>query len=213
MTSTRSLLREVCRFLGRMRWVCRMGLCSCLCPPWQSAVSSRFHAVPAALVLCWALGAGLCVAVAAAICVLFQMIETECFKELNVFSTDGTVPPDLDWKGQPSPQPKKGLLQRLFSRQVRGFAQCFFHSKSSGSSEPFPACARQNWQGGGHERAPRSLPLPLNGQTRGLSGEPTQGCREPALDWLPLPMLQESRGLGWSVLAKHAAVRQAEGCC
>lgn len=51
------------------------------------------------------------------------MIETECFKELNVFSTDGTVPPDLDWKGQPSPQPKKGLLQRLFSRQVRVFAQ------------------------------------------------------------------------------------------
>ncbi|XP_040429820.1 G protein-coupled receptor kinase 6 isoform X2 [Cygnus olor] len=46
-----------------------------------------------------------------------EMIETECFKELNVFSTDGSVPPDLDWKGQPSPQPKKGLLQRFFSRQ------------------------------------------------------------------------------------------------
>lgn len=65
------------------------------------------------------LGDGLHVAVAAAFFSLFQMIETECFKELNVFSTDGTVPPDLDWKGQPSPQPKKGLLQRLFSRQVR----------------------------------------------------------------------------------------------
>uniref|UniRef100_A0A8C3IBV5 G protein-coupled receptor kinase n=1 Tax=Chrysemys picta bellii TaxID=8478 RepID=A0A8C3IBV5_CHRPI len=46
-----------------------------------------------------------------------EMIESECFKELNVFSLDGAVPPDLDWKGQPSPQPKKGLLQRLFSRQ------------------------------------------------------------------------------------------------
>ncbi|XP_074148376.1 G protein-coupled receptor kinase 6 isoform X5 [Sminthopsis crassicaudata] len=46
-----------------------------------------------------------------------EMIETECFKELNVFGMDGTVPPDLDWKGLPSPQPKKGLLQRLFSRQ------------------------------------------------------------------------------------------------
>lgn len=54
-----------------------------------------------------------------AISALLQMIETECFKELNVFSTDGSVPPDLDWKGQPSPQPKKGLLQRFFSRQVR----------------------------------------------------------------------------------------------
>lgn len=46
------------------------------------------------------------------------MVDTECFQELNVFNADGSVPPDLDWKGQPSPQPKKGLLQRLFSRQV-----------------------------------------------------------------------------------------------
>uniref|UniRef100_H3B618 G protein-coupled receptor kinase n=1 Tax=Latimeria chalumnae TaxID=7897 RepID=H3B618_LATCH len=46
-----------------------------------------------------------------------QMIETECYKELNIFNTDGTVPPDLDWRGQPSPQPKKGLIQRLFGRQ------------------------------------------------------------------------------------------------
>lgn len=112
MTSTRSLPRGVCPFLGRTRWVFAP---ACAhhgreqCP----------HAVPTALMLCWALGDGLHVAVAAAFFSLFQMIETECFKELNVFSTDGTVPPDLDWKGQPSPQPKKGLLQRLFSRQVR----------------------------------------------------------------------------------------------
>ncbi|XP_030069069.1 G protein-coupled receptor kinase 6 isoform X2 [Microcaecilia unicolor] len=46
-----------------------------------------------------------------------EMIETECFKELNVLTADGSVPPDLDWRGQPPPQPKKGLLQRLFSRQ------------------------------------------------------------------------------------------------
>uniref|UniRef100_A0A3Q2PN17 G protein-coupled receptor kinase n=1 Tax=Fundulus heteroclitus TaxID=8078 RepID=A0A3Q2PN17_FUNHE len=48
-----------------------------------------------------------------------EMIETECFNELNVFNEDGIVPPDLDWKGQPSPTPKQGLLQRLFGRQVR----------------------------------------------------------------------------------------------
>uniref|UniRef100_A0A8C8GBU1 G protein-coupled receptor kinase n=1 Tax=Oncorhynchus tshawytscha TaxID=74940 RepID=A0A8C8GBU1_ONCTS len=48
-----------------------------------------------------------------------EMIESECFQELNVFHTDGTVPPDLDWRGQPSPAPKQGLLQRLFGRQVR----------------------------------------------------------------------------------------------
>ncbi|CAF97275.1 unnamed protein product [Tetraodon nigroviridis] len=47
-----------------------------------------------------------------------QMIETGCFAELNVFHPDGTVPPDLDWRGQPSPPPKRGLLQRLFGRQV-----------------------------------------------------------------------------------------------
>lgn len=46
------------------------------------------------------------------------MVETECFQELNVFGMDGSVPPDLDWKGQPPAPPKKGLLQRLFSRQV-----------------------------------------------------------------------------------------------
>lgn len=50
---------------------------------------------------------------------LFQMIETSCFDELNVFHQDGGVPPDLDWRGQPSPPPKQGLLQRLFGRQVR----------------------------------------------------------------------------------------------
>uniref|UniRef100_A0A673XFQ6 G protein-coupled receptor kinase n=1 Tax=Salmo trutta TaxID=8032 RepID=A0A673XFQ6_SALTR len=48
-----------------------------------------------------------------------EMIESECFQELNVFHTDGTVPPDLDWRGLPSPAPKQGLLQRLFGRQVR----------------------------------------------------------------------------------------------
>ncbi|XP_041078803.1 G protein-coupled receptor kinase 6-like isoform X3 [Polyodon spathula] len=46
-----------------------------------------------------------------------EMIDMECYKELNVFHPDGTVPPDLDWKGQPSPEPKQGLLQRLFGRQ------------------------------------------------------------------------------------------------
>lgn len=47
-----------------------------------------------------------------------QMIESECFKELNVLNLEGSVPPDLDWRGQPSPPPKQGLLQRLFGRQV-----------------------------------------------------------------------------------------------
>lgn len=52
-----------------------------------------------------------------------QMIESECFKELNVLNLDGSVPPDLDWRGQPSPPPKQGLLQRLFGRQVSTASQ------------------------------------------------------------------------------------------
>ncbi|XP_078390959.1 G protein-coupled receptor kinase 6 [Cetorhinus maximus] len=47
-----------------------------------------------------------------------EMIQTDCFSELNVFGSEGSVPPDLDWRGQPEPPPRKGLLQRLFSRQV-----------------------------------------------------------------------------------------------
>ncbi|XP_048089723.1 G protein-coupled receptor kinase 6 [Alosa alosa] len=46
-----------------------------------------------------------------------EMIESECFQELNVLNPDGSIPPDLDWRGQPSPPPKQGLLQRLFGRQ------------------------------------------------------------------------------------------------
>ncbi|XP_012695579.1 G protein-coupled receptor kinase 6 [Clupea harengus] len=46
-----------------------------------------------------------------------EMIESECFKELSILLLDGNVPPDLDWRGQPSPPPKQGLLQRLFGRQ------------------------------------------------------------------------------------------------
>lgn len=46
------------------------------------------------------------------------MIETECFKELNVFGPNGTISPDLN-KSYPPEPPKKGLLQRIFKRQVR----------------------------------------------------------------------------------------------
>ncbi|CAL8362344.1 unnamed protein product [Lota lota] len=45
------------------------------------------------------------------------MVESECFGELSVLQADGPVPPDLDWRGQPSPPPKQGLMHRLFGRQ------------------------------------------------------------------------------------------------
>uniref|UniRef100_UPI00398F0F12 G protein-coupled receptor kinase 6-like isoform X3 n=1 Tax=Pristiophorus japonicus TaxID=55135 RepID=UPI00398F0F12 len=47
-----------------------------------------------------------------------EMIETGCFSELSVFGSDGTLPPDLDWRGQAQPPVKRGLLQRIFSQQV-----------------------------------------------------------------------------------------------
>ncbi|KAM6294654.1 LOW QUALITY PROTEIN: G protein-coupled receptor kinase 5-like [Aegotheles albertisi] len=44
-----------------------------------------------------------------------EMIETECFKDLNVFGPSGTRSPDLDWGQLPEP-PRRSLLQRLFRR-------------------------------------------------------------------------------------------------
>lgn len=77
--------------------------------------------------------------------VLWQMVETECFQELNVFGLDGAVPPDLDWKGQPPAPPKKGLLQRLFSRQVTPVVSSLGPSLAPGDggweAGPVPACA------------------------------------------------------------------------
>ncbi|NXK52156.1 GRK5 kinase, partial [Chauna torquata] len=37
-----------------------------------------------------------------------EMIETECFKDLNVFGPDGTRSPDLDWRQLPEP-PRRSL--------------------------------------------------------------------------------------------------------
>lgn len=57
-----------------------------------------------------------------------EMIETECFKELNVFGPNGTLSPDLDRSHPPEP-PKKGLFQRIFKRQHQN------NSKSSPNSK------------------------------------------------------------------------------
>uniref|UniRef100_A0A673MMC2 G protein-coupled receptor kinase n=1 Tax=Sinocyclocheilus rhinocerous TaxID=307959 RepID=A0A673MMC2_9TELE len=47
-----------------------------------------------------------------------EMIETECFSDLNVFGPQGTRPPDLDWNQPPEP-PRRSLLDRIFRRHVR----------------------------------------------------------------------------------------------
>ncbi|KAK5900341.1 hypothetical protein CgunFtcFv8_025305 [Champsocephalus gunnari] len=44
-----------------------------------------------------------------------EVIETGCFKELNVFGPEGSRPSDLDWTQTPE-SPKRSLLDRLFRR-------------------------------------------------------------------------------------------------
>uniref|UniRef100_A0A3B3Q4W2 G protein-coupled receptor kinase n=1 Tax=Paramormyrops kingsleyae TaxID=1676925 RepID=A0A3B3Q4W2_9TELE len=47
-----------------------------------------------------------------------EMIETECFKDLNVFGPQGSRPPDLDWNLPPEP-PRRSFLDRILRRNVR----------------------------------------------------------------------------------------------
>ncbi|XP_060787085.1 G protein-coupled receptor kinase 5 isoform X2 [Neoarius graeffei] len=58
-----------------------------------------------------------------------EMIETECFSDLNVFGPQGTRSPDLDW-AQPPEAPRRSLLDRLFRRNLR------ISSSSSHTEEP-----------------------------------------------------------------------------
>ncbi len=44
------------------------------------------------------------------------MLETECFKELNVWGPDGGPTPDLI-EDQPPPPPRRGFFDRLFRRR------------------------------------------------------------------------------------------------
>ncbi|MBN3280890.1 GRK6 kinase, partial [Polyodon spathula] len=80
-----------------------------------------------------------------------EMIDMECYKELNVFHPDGTVPPDLDWKGQPSPEPKQGLLQRLFGRQTEKRMISSLNRQTDGRFPHFYSVHMLNleWFGGG----------------------------------------------------------------
>ncbi len=48
---------------------------------------------------------------------VFQMIEMECFKEINVFEMDGALCSDLD-VNKPNPAPKRGFFYRLFHREA-----------------------------------------------------------------------------------------------
>lgn len=79
-----------------------------------------------------------------------QMIETECFKELNVFGPNGTLSPDLNRSHPPEP-PKKGLLQRLFKRQVRDHAQLSWPHLRGPRAQAFHAHEAQETRGAGQQ--------------------------------------------------------------
>uniref|UniRef100_A0A8D3ED34 [G-protein-coupled receptor] kinase n=1 Tax=Scophthalmus maximus TaxID=52904 RepID=A0A8D3ED34_SCOMX len=46
-----------------------------------------------------------------------EMIETGCFRELNIFGPAGTRSPDLDWSQNPG-SPKRSLMDRIFHRHT-----------------------------------------------------------------------------------------------
>ncbi|XP_076859352.1 G protein-coupled receptor kinase 5 isoform X1 [Brachyhypopomus gauderio] len=60
-----------------------------------------------------------------------EMIETECFSDLNVFGPQGSRPPDLDWNQPPEP-PRRRLLDRIFRRHQPEVTVA--HSRASSSS-------------------------------------------------------------------------------
>uniref|UniRef100_A0A673FX95 G protein-coupled receptor kinase n=1 Tax=Sinocyclocheilus rhinocerous TaxID=307959 RepID=A0A673FX95_9TELE len=66
-----------------------------------------------------------------------EMIEMECFKEINVFEMDGALSSDLD-VNRPNPAPKRGFFYRLFHREASASvppAVCF-RSANSEEEEP-----------------------------------------------------------------------------
>uniref|UniRef100_A0A3P8VER5 G protein-coupled receptor kinase n=1 Tax=Cynoglossus semilaevis TaxID=244447 RepID=A0A3P8VER5_CYNSE len=56
-----------------------------------------------------------------------EMIETGCFRELNIFGPAGTRTPDLDWSQIPE-VPKRSLLDRIFRRHVRNSTKKVFYN-------------------------------------------------------------------------------------
>ncbi|XP_019408899.1 PREDICTED: G protein-coupled receptor kinase 4 [Crocodylus porosus] len=58
-----------------------------------------------------------------------EMIETECFEDINAYEMDSTLTPDVDMSKH-TPRPKKGFFHRLFRRMV-----CFKSSYSDNEEE------------------------------------------------------------------------------
>nr|XP_042696297.1 U6 snRNA-associated Sm-like protein LSm1 isoform X1 [Chrysemys picta bellii] len=83
-----------------------------------------------------------------------EMIETECFKDLNVFGPNGMRSPDLDWKQLPEP-PKRSLLQRLFRRHPADYTiSTNTHSNLTAGVNSHPPTANSACQGRAIAQAP-----------------------------------------------------------
>ncbi|XP_075767159.1 G protein-coupled receptor kinase 5-like isoform X2 [Pelodiscus sinensis] len=83
-----------------------------------------------------------------------EMIETECFKDLNLFGPNGTRSPDLDWKQLPEP-PKRSLLQRLFRRHPADYTiSTSARSNLSASVNSHPPAAHSACPGRATAQAP-----------------------------------------------------------
>ncbi|XP_042696299.2 U6 snRNA-associated Sm-like protein LSm1 isoform X7 [Chrysemys picta bellii] len=83
-----------------------------------------------------------------------DMIETECFKDLNVFGPNGMRSPDLDWKQLPEP-PKRSLLQRLFRRHPADYTiSTNTHSNLTAGVNSHPPTANSACQGRAIAQAP-----------------------------------------------------------
>lgn len=54
------------------------------------------------------------------------MLETECYKELNLFNPDGGPTPDL-LEDQPPPPPRRGFFDRMFRRRRVSNNQYLWH--------------------------------------------------------------------------------------
>uniref|UniRef100_A0A8C6SMC8 G protein-coupled receptor kinase n=1 Tax=Neogobius melanostomus TaxID=47308 RepID=A0A8C6SMC8_9GOBI len=59
-----------------------------------------------------------------------EMIEMECFKEINIYETDGVLCSDLD-VNRPNPPPKRGFFYRLFRRERSIYSPRHLISKKS----------------------------------------------------------------------------------
>ena len=141
------------------------------------------------------------------------MLETECYKELNLFGVDGGPSPDL-MEDQPPPPPRRGFFDRVFKRQQVGTATTTsLHALLSGVVFPMYHAAV-----GVGQRSPR--PRLLNSAAAVPVSEPvvgpqSEGCSLADLLPHPLPTLPAYTFVSLGTTTMDAPVQRlfTFGCC